>query len=158
MLRIETAQNVGIDQPVASATQRIFGGLLDGLVILVYLIVALFVAGGLDLFGSFALLSLLGLPILLYHLICEIVFDGQSFGKMAAKTRVVSMDGGQATVGQYAIRWLLRLVEVTLTSGSLALWTIVLNGRGQRLGDIAAGTAVVRVDADPKLADTLTVT
>src|SRR5690606_20896458 len=41
------------------------------------------------------------------------------------------------------LRWLLRIIDITATSGALALVSILLNGKGQRIGDIAASTTVI---------------
>jgi len=41
------------------------------------------------------------------------------------------------------IRWALRLFDITLSSGGVAILVILLNGKGQRLGDIAAGTSLI---------------
>ena len=71
---------------------------------------------------------------------------GQSFGKKIMKIKVVRLDGAQPTFGNYLIRWLLRIIESGLVcSGAVPLIVILINGKGQRLGDIAAGTAVIKM-------------
>src|SRR5690606_13853806 len=50
-----------------------------------------------------------------------------------------------ATIGNYVIRWLMRIIEIDILSGAMAMVVIVINGKGQRLGDIAAGTTVVKL-------------
>lgn len=74
--------------------------------------------------------------------------EGQSFGKKVMKIRVVRTDGEAVTLGNYLFRWLLGLVELRMMGGLLALFTIVIGGKGQRLGDMAAGTTVVYVGED----------
>jgi hypothetical protein len=71
--------------------------------------------------------------------------NGQSPGKKQMNIKVVRMDGTPATIGNYIIRWLLRLFEIDLMSGAIAMLTIAINGKGQRLGDLAAGTTVVKL-------------
>lgn len=83
------------------------------------------------------------LPLLLYHVLWESLWNGQSPGKAALDLRVVKLDGSKPAVSNYLVRWLLRIVDITTTSGSVAVVTILLNGRGQRLGDLAAGTTVI---------------
>ena len=55
------------------------------------------------------------------------------------------LDGTRPGLGDYVLRWLLRPIEViAFTSGvRQPCITILLNGKGQRLGDLAAGTTVV---------------
>jgi hypothetical protein len=53
------------------------------------------------------------------------------------------------------LRWLLRVVDISLSSGGVAMLTILLNGKGQRLGDIAAGTTVIKLKEDVGLQDTI---
>src|SRR5690606_16577785 len=57
----------------------------------------------------------------------------------------VRLDGTPATIGNYVIRWLMRIIEIDILSGAMAMVVIAINGKGQRLGDIAAGTTVVKL-------------
>ena len=52
---------------------------------------------------------------------------------------------------------MLRLIDITLASGSIAILTILLNGKGQRLGDIAAGTTVISEKKIISINDTIAV-
>ncbi|MGY0040080.1 RDD family protein [Pedobacter sp. NJ-S-72] len=80
-----------------------------------------------------------------YHLICEIFFNGQSPGKKKLmKIKVISLDGGQASIGQYFIRWLFRLVDFWLSGQVGGLLCITLSERKQRIGDLVAGTTVIK--------------
>ena len=85
----------------------------------------------------------IGLPLFLYHLLWEMFWNGRSPGKAVMKLRVVKLDGSKPSFSNYLLRWLLRIIDLTLTSGAVALVTILFNGRGQRLGDIAATTTVI---------------
>ena len=71
------------------------------------------------------------------------VFQWPDAGQKSPHLRVVRLDGTRAGLGDYLLRWLLRPVEIVMTLGVVALITILLNGRGQRLGDLAAGTTVI---------------
>src|SRR5690606_19003769 len=77
------------------------------------------------------------------HLLWETLWNGQSPGKAVMKLRVVKTDGSKPAFSNYLLRWLLRIIDITSTSGALALVTILLNGKGQRVGDIAATTTVI---------------
>ncbi len=143
--QIETAQNISISQNVAGVGERILAYLIDGLIMLAYIIVALILLGGLNV-GSgqeWLFMSVLFLPLLLYFLLWESLWNGQSPGKAALHLRVVKLDGSKPAFSNYLVRWLLRIVDITITSGSVAVVTILMNGKGQRLGDLAAGTTVI---------------
>jgi len=83
------------------------------------------------------------LPYLFYHFILELMFNGQSFGKMITKIKVIKADGSQAGIGSYFLRWLFGLFEIHMSGGTAAAIAILFNGKGQRLGDMAAGTRVI---------------
>src|SRR5436190_5660988 len=55
-----------------------------------------------------AVYLLLYVPLLVYHLVCEITMNGQSIGKKLLGIKVISENGGQPALHQYLIRWLLR--------------------------------------------------
>lgn len=142
---VRTTQNVVIDYPVASLGDRILAYFIDVFIIIAYFILIFFllVSGGA---GSAALIiGVLLIPPFLYHLVFEIFMNGQSPGKRQMNIKVVRLDGTPPTIGNYIIRWLLRLIEIDVLSGAIALFTIAVNGKGQRLGDIAAGTTVVKL-------------
>lgn len=144
--QIETAQNVVIDQNVAAVSTRIGAFLLDLLVMFSYVFLVSLLLNALDVDISMEywfIITIVGLPLFFYHLAFEVLNNGQSPGKLATKIRVVKKDGTKPTFGSYLIRWLLRTIDITLASGSIGLLTILLNGKGQRLGDLAAGTTVI---------------
>ena len=141
-LKIDTSQNIDIEQPIASIGERIAATLLDMLFIMSYILIVALVAGGLHyrwvMFFVF-------LPVALYSIASELAMNGQSWGKKILKIKVVKIDGTPTTFSGYFLRWILRLVEIWAMFGSLATIAIIVNGKGQRLGDIAANTAVIRL-------------
>ena len=141
---IQTAQNVPLAFEPASAAQRIGATVIDGAVGFGYMILAFQILDAADAVSDFTIIFGMLVPPLLYHLVMEVAFEGRSLGKMALKTRVARLDGAQPTLGQYGLRWILRLIDVPLTQGMVALISVVLTRRSQRLGDIAAGTTVIR--------------
>lgn len=157
---IETAQNVMVQHEVASVGDRIVAAILDSLVLLAWMfllfISGVFTAGlGGDGVAVAILIVLALLPYMFYDLVCEIAMDGQSIGKRARRIRVVRIDGGQPRLGQYLLRWILRPID---SFYYLGLVVILINGKGQRLGDLAAGTCVVSLKQRLKLQDTLMTT
>ncbi len=144
--QIETAQNITLQQNAAHITTRIGSYLLDALIIVLYVIVLMFVMGWLNIDEGFTLYvfgTIFGLPIFFYSLLFEVLLNGQTPGKIINKLRVVKLDGTKPTFGSYLLRWMLRVIDFNLASGSVAVLTILLNGKGQRLGDIAGGTTVI---------------
>ncbi len=143
--QIETAQNISITQNVAGIGERILAYLIDGLVMLSYILFVSYLLGLMELpAGSqWVYILIIGLPVFLYFLIWETTWNGQSPGKAALNLRVVKLDGTKPAFSSYLIRWLLRIIDITMSSGSVAVVTILLNGKGQRLGDLAAGTTVI---------------
>ncbi len=144
--QIETAQNVSIQQNVANVSTRIGSYFIDALVIIAYYILIIVILSALDLETSFDLSImwvLMGLPVFFYSLLFETFMNGQTPGKYVNKIRVVKIDGSKPTFGSYLLRWVMRIIDISVSTGSIALLTILLNGKGQRLGDMAAGTTVI---------------
>ncbi|NIR52255.1 RDD family protein [candidate division KSB1 bacterium] len=159
-VKIQTTQNVEIDYTIAGIGDRVLAALLDYLVLAGYLIGGTFLLGTLSpgsgaSTGFVALMVILYLPAFLYHLLCEIFLNGQSFGKKTLKIKVVKLDGSQPRIGDYFLRWILRLIDITILFGSVAMLTIIITGKGQRIGDIAAGTTVVKLNPEVTLDDTI---
>jgi uncharacterized RDD family membrane protein YckC len=139
---IQTTQNVLIDYEVAGLGDRIGAYLLDSLLTGAYYVVLFLINSEVAELPTW-LNILLILPPFLYHLLCEMLLNGQSLGKRQLNLKVVRLDGTPPGIGSYLLRWLLRPIDIWLY-GSVAIITILINGKGQRLGDLAAGTTVVK--------------
>ena len=157
--QIETAQNISIDQNVAGIGERILAFLLDAVIQALYLVLANYLLQGVDMEKGqlWVFILVMGLPVFLYYLVWESFWNGQTPGKAALQIRVVKMDGSKPAFSNYVTRWLLRLVDITMSSGSVAVVSILLNGKGQRLGDLAAGTTVISERPQTHLQQTLMV-
>lgn len=142
-IRVHTTQNVTLAYEVASVGDRVVASLLDYLLYGVWAMLVALVAD--KLHSGWLTAYLILLPTVFYHLACEIFLNGQSIGKKARDIRVMRLDGTPARLGDYFLRWLLRPVEIVLTLGSVAIVTILATGKGQRLGDVLAGTTVLSV-------------
>jgi uncharacterized RDD family membrane protein YckC len=153
-IRIQTAQNVFIEYQPASVGDRIVATIIDGVVAWVFVTVLQVSISKLPVDLGITFQLLLSLPYVFYHFLSEVFMDGQSIGKKAMNIKVVKLDGSQPSLGSYLMRWLLRLVDVSLSLGVVAMATISASQKGQRLGDIAAGTAVVSTRQRQTLRDT----
>ncbi|GAA4458495.1 RDD family protein [Nibrella saemangeumensis] len=148
---IHTSQNVLLEYEPASVGERIMATLIDYLIFIGWVLVVIFLPVSIfNVNMSTFYVVLVTLPILFYDLICEWQLNGQSLGKIAMDIRVVMLDGSQPGLGGYLIRWLLRLIDTRMFGGLVAIIAIAANGKGQRLGDMAARTTVVKTK--PKVA------
>jgi uncharacterized RDD family membrane protein YckC len=155
--QIETAQNVGINQNVAHIGDRMLGYVIDSLVILFYTISVFLFLGAIDLNmrDTWAIYLLMSLPAFLYYVLLETFFNGKTVGKLIMQTRVVKLDGSKPSFANYFVRWILRIIDVVMTFGGLAVLTILIKGNGQRIGDIAAGTTVISEKEILSIEDTI---
>lgn len=159
-LLINTPQNVKFEYKLASVASRCIAFAIDyGCMILYILFIyILLVKSGLldrlDDWGAIGLWSLVLLPMFFYPLITETLMQGQTIGKRLMKIKVVKIDGSRATFYQYFIRWVCNAVDIFLSSGGLGLSCIILSQKSQRIGDMAADTAVINIKQQMNLKDT----
>ena len=120
--------------------------LVDLVIQIAYFIIVAFILldnifNNIDYSTSIALL-LISLPIMFYSLVCESTMEGQTFGKKLLKIKVVKIDGYQAGFFDYFVRWIFAIVDIQMgfIPGVIAM---VSTKHTQRLGDLAAGTAVI---------------
>ncbi|MFD5429826.1 RDD family protein [Streptomyces sp. NPDC127084] len=85
------------------------------------------------------LLVLVGAPIAV-----ETLSHGRSLGKMACGLRVVRDDGGPIRFRHALVRGAMGVVEILMTFGVVACIASLVSARGRRIGDVFAGTLVVR--------------
>lgn len=74
----------------------------------------------------------------------ELVWRGRSVGKVVMGLKVVGLDGSRETPRQVMVRGMVALLEIFVSLGVLALLSSMFSGNGQRFGDMAASTVVVR--------------
>ena len=147
---IITGQFVRISQTPASIGERLLALVIDYSLIVIYLysvttlIVKLHLSSGV---GTVFFLCLVYLPVLFYSFLCEMFNHGQSFGKRLMNIRVVKSDGSTPSISAYLLRWLLFIIDGPGTGG-LGLLVVLLTKNSQRLGDLAAGTMVIKDEFD----------
>ncbi|MBS1567873.1 MAG: RDD family protein [Bacteroidetes bacterium] len=149
-VRIETTHNVALQVEVATIVDRGLAVVIDWLLLAGYTFAFVFFMNKMgveppDWLG----IVLVGVPWTFYHLLCELLMDGQSLGKRVRQIKVARLDGGQPGLGHYLLRWVLRLVDSMFFLGAVV---ILFNGKGQRIGDIAAGTSVISLRRRTSLA------
>ena len=149
VLRVSTPDNVGIGYDVAGLGSRFIAQLLDTLIVSVLLlVVSVSVAAALgssDSQGSVLVALAVGGASLFtyigYFTLCELTTGGRTPGKSAGRLRVLDLSGAAPTAGQLLLRNIARIVDVLMGVGVVVMFW---NGHSRRLGDLLAGTVVVR--------------
>ena len=166
-LAVETPENVAFGYDVAGIGSRFLAALVDSLIILAA-ILAVNLAGGLlanflirPLFNDddavtawlIGAAGLLAFAVLWgYYRFFELLWNGQSPGKRWVGLRVIRADGTPITLTESIIRNLVRLIDFMPGYYGLGVVVMFIDGRARRLGDLAAGTLVVRDRAAVTLA------
>ncbi len=146
---IITPEAVVLEFETAGIASRLLARLIDLLVQMVALwmiiFVAAFAAGAVgEVVGLIAFIVTLFLLLFGYSAILEWLWKGRTLGKMALGLRVVTIEGAPVGFVQCAIRSMMQLVDIYTNGGGVAIVSALLTPRSQRLGDLAAGTFVIR--------------
>lgn len=156
-IQITTTQNVSISFKAAEVGERISAWCLDILIKLAYIGVVSFLLFGITDIGTYlfndlanndqwsmmALMILIGAPLIFYTIVFEALVGGQTIGKKILKIQVVKIDGYQAGFSDFFIRWVMRIVDINMISGVVALVSMGSSKYHQRIGGMASGTAVI---------------
>lgn len=151
IITVHTAQNIDIEYEIGGLGERILARLIDIAILIPFFIVFIFVAFELSEAGQIAYVIVVAVIFTFYDLVCEVFFNGQSLGKRIMKIRVISLDGARPKFSQYLLRWLFRMIDFSITGGVCALISAIVTQNGQRVGDIVAGTALVRTSPRTQL-------
>ena len=156
-LEIETPERVVIVQDLAGIGSRFAAGLVDACILLVpWIFVSCAFAFAAPHSGQvnqeemqslgMAVVGICYAILWLYYLLFESLWGGRTPGKRMLKLRVMSVHGGPAPVSAIVLRNLLRIVDSmpTLILPAVGGVTMFVTRRAQRIGDLAAGTVVVR--------------
>jgi uncharacterized RDD family membrane protein YckC len=149
---IVTPEAVLLEFETAGVGSRTIAEILDLLVqvsalVALGLVVSVVASGGLEFGGTLAVILTLVFSFLVlvgYPVAMETLWNGRTLGKAAMGLRVVTQEGGPIRFRHAAIRSILGLVELWVFLGSIAVVAIVLSPRNQRVGDMVAGTIVLR--------------
>jgi uncharacterized RDD family membrane protein YckC len=142
---ISTPEGVDLDIPLAGLATRFIGLLIDTVVQVTVIIVAILAMVTIGSTTAAVVISASAVLLTIgYDVIFEVAGGGRTPGKRVAGVRVV-MDGGRP-IGLRAslIRNIIRLLEGFATSYIPAMISILVTRNNQRLGDLAAGTLVIR--------------
>ncbi len=150
---IRTTQNVTIEYELATLRERILAFLIDlfliGTMYFLLLVLALSTIGDEGEESGLLFYFIVGLlPLalfMLYHLLSEVLANGQSWGKKSMGIRVVRLDGREPGLSDYLLRAVFHIVDTLTSAGILAAILISTSGKNQRLGDMTANTTVIRM-------------
>ncbi|MGZ4704253.1 MAG: RDD family protein, partial [Acidimicrobiales bacterium] len=149
---IVTPEAVLLEFDTAGVGSRTAAVLLDvliqvsilGLLSLAAFFLAGAVGGGAGTVALIIMLVMVLVVIVGYPLAMESLWGGRTLGKAALGLRVVTVEGGPVRVRQSATRAIIGVFELWATFGSVAVLATILTRDNQRLGDLLAGTLVLR--------------
>lgn len=179
IIQIATAFNIDLEFEIAEFHKRLLAYIIDFVLLIIflfsmkYLLYDAFRLGfeqnaGLDILA-------ISIPMLLYSLLTELWMNGQTVGKKLLSIRVISLEGGEPTFGQYILRWITKFFEwpfffgyIAFSNANVLVYTFItalfgiavviiisISPRNQRLGDIVAGTVIVNTRSALTVADTV---
>ncbi len=149
---IITPEAVVLDLQTAGVASRVLAGLVDALVQLGLLIVLSLLTGLLSLFTGADLSGILTVQIIIFSLVLmgypvlsETWMRGRTIGKRTLGLRAVTVEGAPIRFRHAVLRMFGGLVDRLLPPVGITGTLFVLGtARGQRVGDLLAGTIVVR--------------
>src|SRR5256885_16401056 len=149
-LEVETPDHVLLRYDLAGAGNRGFAAVLDFAIVLVIVVAMLFALGLLagltsDAFASLGAVLIFSVALIAaYFVLLEWLWNGQTIGKRWFGLRVITEDGSPAPFTAVLVRNLMRAVDFLPALYGIGVFVIIVSPRSQRLGDLAAGTFVVR--------------
>lgn len=180
IILINTPFNIDLEFEIAEFHKRLLAYMID------YVLMIIYIWGMKSLIAAITLsedprdhigldILVVSIPMLLYSLLTELWMNGQTVGKKILGIRVISLEGGEPTLGQFIIRWITRFWEWPLLFGYIVfngplIWAytlftgffgvavviiVAVTKNNQRLGDLAAGTVVVNTKSDLGIHDTI---
>ncbi|MBW7676846.1 RDD family protein [Chryseobacterium chendengshani] len=162
-IAINTSQNVNINFNISSIGERFLAFIIDSLIKGAYMLVTFYIfftildlgylLDGLDQWSQMAIYIAITFPVYIYPVVLESLMEGQTPGKKIMKIRVVKIDGYQAGFGDYLIRWVFRVIDVSFLI--VGFITMLVTKNNQRFGDIAAGTAVISLKNNINISHTI---
>ena len=150
---IRTPENVEFEFERAGLASRGFAWIIDLAVIGGLMSVVAIALGIAGIFLGGLAGAIIALAIFAvewgYFVFCEWFFDGRTVGKRAMGLRTIQERGVRITFFQAALRNLLRIADFLPGGYLVGATTTIFDRHGRRLGDLAAGTLVVRVRTSP---------
>jgi uncharacterized RDD family membrane protein YckC len=146
LITIATPEGVELQLVLAGAGSRFIAAIIDFalqvlLIVLAALVTSDLIGGGI---GEALLAVAVFVVLYVYDVAFEVLGAGRTPGKRLTHLRVVREQGNPVDLPASAIRNLLRLIDLLPGAYLVGLLSVLLTKRNQRLGDLAAGTLVIR--------------
>ncbi len=149
-LQIDTPENVLLDAEIAGVGTRIAAAFIDYFILFIVVLAVTFLytrsirsaANGTTVLAIWGLIQFA--IVTFYHLFFEFLWNGQTPGKRWLNLRVVQANGMPLTTAGAVIRNLIRLFDFLPLFYGIGLIVLFVTKHTQRLGDLAAGTIVIR--------------
>jgi uncharacterized RDD family membrane protein YckC len=182
-IKIPTSLNIDLLFELSPFHKRLLAWVVDIIIFIFYIIIidkfqtSLHIKENKESANNYWLFMILFLPIAMYPLVLEYTLKGQTIGKKLLRIRVINETGGDATLSQYLLRWLLRVADFILLIMIILLaflqfknvlmmtftfclavtdvLCVALTTKAQRLGDMAAGTIVINTKTKNILNETV---
>jgi uncharacterized RDD family membrane protein YckC len=155
-LSLATPERAMLSLPIAGIGSRTLAHMVDWLILAVAWAVAILafsvVAPLIDVWGQLSsvgqVAAVLGVfaTFWVYWTATEVLMSGQSPGKKLMGIRVVRQDGSPVGLFESAVRNLIRFVDLLPSFYAVGLVAMLIDKQNRRLGDLAAGTVLVRVE------------
>lgn len=145
-VEITTSNHVNIEYELAANSQRVIATIIDSLVIFGWLLFVSSIGFSLNRISNGSLVTVfLLIPFFTYSFFAEAFFRGRTIGKHVMGTKVIRLDGHNPGLGECAIRWAFRTLDIWGSAGAVALLLASSSDRAQRIGDSLAGTTVINL-------------
>ena len=157
---ISTPENVDLEVALAGLGSRFTASLIDNAIRIAIMIALFFLVtyiaspGPDELVGLALALYFIGSFLIFfgYDVIFETLASGQTPGKKMTGLRVVRLGGRPVGFVSSAVRNLVRIADLLPAGYAIGVISILATEKNQRLGDLAAGTIVIRERTDPSVA------
>ncbi|HXC79915.1 MAG TPA: RDD family protein [Candidatus Acidoferrum sp.] len=152
-LIVATPERVSFEFQIAGLGTRAIAQIIDLLIVAVVEIAVLFFGFGAGTVANSLTAAVLLIIVLSfinvfgYFWVSEALWSGQTLGKKAFRLRAVGDRGEPLTFMQAGIRNIVRIIDFLPYGYGIGMVVLFANGKGKRLGDLAAGTLVVK-DSD----------
>lgn len=183
-LNVPTNFNIELEFEIPPFHNRLFAWLIDATIAFTYLFVAFKLINSLpsnreagQQQNMWSVFMIMVLPMSLYPLVMELTMNGQTVGKKLLNLRVINETGGNATLSQFLIRWMLRVSDLFIILVFISVLTnflssinsilffflliitdivcVAMTKKSQRLGDMAASTLLIKTTRQNNLEDTV---
>lgn len=144
-IAIATPEGVEVELTLAGLGSRFIAGVIDFLIQLFVIISLLLILRPTGDAGAAIFTTASFLMIFFYDVLFEVLGRGRTIGKRWAGLRVVRAGGRPITLVRSALRNILRLVDILPGFYAVGMTSIFITSRNQRIGDLAAGSYVVRI-------------